>query len=108
MTPFEMGRIPSFSERYTNAVIDKIRTMEDNLGPDQELRIFCNTAEGKVRVYRLQMTDQDVIVVHGLDEDDNPTYLISTSNVLELTCKMVKAQPNSPKTRIGFDVPPKP
>ena len=97
--------IPSFSKRYTEAVIEKIRTMESNLAADQELHIHCRTANGTMRVYRLQMTDQDVIVAHGLDEDENPTYLISTSNVLELTCKMVKAKPNSPKARIGFDIP---
>jgi hypothetical protein len=105
MPQFELP--PSFSESYTKAVIEKIRTIEGNLKPDQALAVYCQTAEGRMRVLSLQFTGGAVIFALGLDDENGECCHISTSFALQLTCKVTKVAPDSKKAPIGFDLPPK-
>jgi hypothetical protein len=107
MPSFEMPVIPSQSESYQKLVIEKIRSLEASVPKDRELQIHCVHGHDEIRVSRLQFTDGAIIIVHGLDKENNPTYLVSTSFVLEMSCKMVKKGPQETKTTIGFDFPPK-
>jgi hypothetical protein len=96
-------RIPSFSERYSEAVVEAVRRLEASLKPDQELQIHCRTASGVMRVFRLQITDESVLIVHGRDEQERPTFHISTSWALELTCTFVPKDEKTERKPIGFE-----
>ena len=102
-----MGRIPSMSENFTDAVVEKIKTIEGNLKPDEVLNVYCETPDGRMRVGSLQFTNAPVVLVYGMDDHDVATCLISTSFALELVCKVTKGNPNQKKIPIGFDLPSK-
>jgi hypothetical protein len=97
----------SFSERYQKAVIPVMRGIEAALKTDEQLLVRCRTATGVMRVYKMQFTDEAVIIAHGLDESGNRTCLMSTSDGLELTCTIEKKDPKIDRKPIGFDLPAK-
>ena len=88
----KISQVPASAGSYAQAVMEKIREMESVLEAGQELAVYCDADGGAFRVDRLQFTDGLVIVVHGLDDEGNATYLISTSYTLELTCKVMRVE----------------
>ena len=105
---FDMPQIKmrSMSESYTDAVVEKIRGIEENLKPDEVLNVYCETADGRMRVGSLQFTSSMVVLAHGVDDHNVPTCLISSSSALQLTCKITKSESNTKKATIGFSFPP--
>jgi hypothetical protein len=105
MPQFELP--PSFSESYTNAVVEKIRTIEGNLKPDEGLVMYCQTADGRMRVMSLQFTGGHVIYALGMDDKNVECCHIAATSSLQLTCKVIKVAADTKKAAIGFTFPPK-
>jgi len=98
-------KIPSFSESFMTAAVEKIRAMEASLKPDQNLSVVCYTASREeITVAQLQFTHGMVIVVHGYDPGGNPTYIVSSAFALQLVCRITKAEVGAKKKPpIGFE-----
>jgi hypothetical protein len=104
---FKMPRIASASESFHGAIIEKIRLLEHSLTDEQALSVVCFTRIGEaIVVARLQFTDSAVVLVHGWDQNEQRTFLMSSVYSLELVCKVVKKSPDEKKKDpIGFDFP---
>jgi hypothetical protein len=108
----EMFRTPdlklvSASERFQEAIIRKIRALENETPENKALFVECLTYDGaSVRVVRLQFTESMVVVVHGFDAKGNPTYVMSSADALQIVCRLLPKQGVEKKREpIGFEVP---
>jgi hypothetical protein len=107
MGKFELPKIEpplSPSENYAEAAISKIRTIEGNLKADEALSVYCQTADGRMRVSSLQITGGHIIFVIGSDDSGVECCHISASSALQLTCKVTKVAADTKRSKIGFDV----
>ena len=66
--------------------------MQKALKPEEELVILHHTGIEAIRVLEIYAPSWQVFVLTGIDAEKNVTRVISHSDHLQLTCKVMKAE----------------
>jgi hypothetical protein len=86
-------------------ILKQVQAMQNALKENEELMVlYCNGLE-TLRVLDFFLPSAQVIVLTGIDSEKNVTRVISPAETLQLTCKVVKAQPPTKPFRIRFITP---
>jgi len=100
---------PAQPESAGAVILAQLQAMQRALKQDEELVILCNTGAETIRIFEVFVPSPQVFVLSGADGGRNVTRIISTSDSLQLVCKVMKALDPAKPVRVGFIMPkPKP
>jgi len=100
---------PPQPESVGAVILSQLQAMQRALKQDEELVILCNTGAETIRIFEVFVPSPQVFVLSGADGGRNVTRIISTSDSLQLVCKVMKALDPAKPVRVGFIMPkPKP
>jgi hypothetical protein len=98
---------PPIPESVGAVIIKQVQAMQTALKETEELVVLFHTGAEMLRVMDFFVPSPQVIVLAGLDAEKNIMRVISPSESLQLTCKVMKIQPPNKPFRVRFLAPPK-
>ena len=93
---------------FHNYIRAHIETLQKHLRPGEELFVYVHTGFEIIRVLNMAMPDWHMVVLTGLDVDDNPAQLITNIQQVRFVCKIMRVSPEHKHNPIGFKFPPQP
>jgi hypothetical protein len=93
------------AETFTAAIMTHINGLQAALKVDEELLVYCDAGVDRIRVYNFCFPKWNVAIVSGVDQEKNATQRIAHVEALQLTCKVVKREPDKKPIKIGFLLP---
>jgi hypothetical protein len=94
-------------ENVCSTILAQIQAMQKALKEDEELVVLSHNGVETMRVMEIYIPSWGVAVLTGIDTERNLTRVISPSERLELTCKVMKAQAGAKPVKVAL-VAPKP
>ena len=91
---------------FYNYVREHIESLQKHLKQGEELFVYVHTGFEIIRVMNMAMPDWHMVVLTGLDVDDNPAQLITNLRNVQFVCKIVKVSKEHRANPIGFKSPP--
>ncbi len=91
---------------FQNYIREHIETLQKHLRPGEELFVYVHTGFEIIRVLNMSLPDWHMVVLTGLDVEDNPAQLITNIRSVQFVCKIVKVPPEQKHNPIGFRFPP--
>jgi hypothetical protein len=89
--------------------LGQIQGMQRALREDQELLVQVHTGTEVLRVLEIFVPSLQVLVLAGVDADQNVTRVIAPAESLKLVCKIVRVAPDTKPVRVNVLSPrPKP
>ncbi len=90
-------------------LIGQVQAMQKALREDQELIVLCTCGFETLRVLEIFSPAPKVLVLTGIDAEQNTTRIVSPADAVQLVCKLMVVQPGTKAARIRFVLPrPKP
>jgi hypothetical protein len=83
----------------------QLQAMQNALKDDKELIVLCNAGIETLRVLELFTPSPRVLVLTGIDPEQNITRVISPVECLQLVCKPMPVEASQKPVRIRFIVP---
>ena len=106
------AELPSLDETqaasFHNYIRAHIETLQKHLRPGEELFVYVHTGFEIIRVLNMAMPDWHMVVLTGLDVDDNPAQLITNVQQVRFVCKIMRVSPEHKHNPIGFKFPAQP
>jgi hypothetical protein len=100
---------PAPPEPVGGIFLGQIQGMQRALKDDQELLVHVHTGGEMLRVLEIFVPSLQVLVLAGVDADQNVTRVIVPADQLKLVCKIVRVAPNAKPVRVNVLSPrPKP
>ena len=90
---------------FHNYIREHIETLQRHLRPGEELFVYVHTGYEIIRVLNMAMPDWHMVVLTGLDVDDNPAQLITSVKQVRFVCKIMRVSPEYKHNPIGFKFP---
>ena len=88
-------------------ILRQLQAMQTALKENEELAVLFHNGLETLRVNDFILASPQIIVLAGIDAGKNITRVISSTESLQLTCKVVKTQPGVKPVPIRF-ITPKP
>ncbi len=99
ITPLHVQESKAFQEGLKTLY----ETLQASQRDDEEIAVFYEAGKDTIRVYRIQMTADVVLVLAGLDGAGNPTAVAGHFKSMNLVYKKIKrTEPQKERTPIGF------
>jgi len=92
-------------ENIGAAILAEVRAMQTALKDDAELVVLYYTGFETLRVLEFFSPSAQVMVLIGIDTERNLTRVVARADSVQLTCKVMKVQPEGKATRIVFREP---
>ncbi len=90
-------------------LIGQVQAMQKALREDQELFVLCTCGFETLRVLEIFSPAAKVLVLTGIDAEQNTTRIVSPAEAVQLVCKPMAVQPGTKAARVRFVLPrPKP
>jgi hypothetical protein len=83
----------------------QIQAMQKAIKEDEELVVTFATAAEKIRVMEIFLPSPQVAVLGGIDANRQTVRVVSSVDVLQLICKVVKVPSGTKPVRIGLVTP---
>jgi hypothetical protein len=96
---------PVPAEGVGATILRQVQAMQAALKDTDELMVLFHNGIEILRVLDFFVPSPQVIVLTGIDREKNVTRVISPSDALQLTCKVMKVQPTAKPVRIRFITP---
>jgi hypothetical protein len=102
----EPSQAESRAASFYTYIREHVETLQKHLKPGEELFLYVHTGFEVLRVMNMAMPDWHMVVLTGLDMDDNPAQLITSIRNVQFVCKIVRVSREHPHNPIGFKSPP--
>lgn len=96
---------PAHPDNPCATMLGQVQAMQKALKEDEELLVLLHSGAQAIRVLEIFVPTWQVVVITGIDNDRSITRVVSHSNLLQLVCKVVKAQPGAKPLRINVIIP---
>ena len=93
------------AESVQAALVEHVKSLQSKLGPDQELLVTCSTGTEVIRVMEIVLPNWHLMILIGVDGRGNATSIAISMQGVQLTCKVIKVEPQQQPVRIGFVLP---
>jgi hypothetical protein len=94
------------SEGFHATIKNQIKELQDSLSPDKELLIYYHSGTEVIRILHIATPDWETVVLTGVDEQGNPSRVISSIHSVQFVCKIIDVPPQQ-KRIVGFSMPEK-
>jgi hypothetical protein len=92
-------------QEFFDELDKRIKQLERDVKPEQELQVTCRTATGVMRVQNLEFFSQMIAVI-GADENNQAVTLLVNFESLQVTCTLVNTViPQSGRAPIAVTKP---
>ena len=90
MPSFTVNETPPLppEQEFFDELDKRIKQLERDVKPEQELQVTCRTATGVMRVQNLEFFSQMIAVI-GTDEHNQAVTLLVNFESLQVTCTLV-------------------
>ena len=90
MPSFTVNETPPLppEQEFFDELVKRLKRLERDVKPDQELQVTCRTATGVMRVQHLEFFSQMIAVI-GTDEHNQAVTLLVNFESLQVTCTLV-------------------
>ena len=96
---------PAPPENPAAVVLGQIAAMQKALKEDEELVVTLHAAGERLRVMEIFTPSRQMVVLTGHDGERNLTRVISSTDSLQLVCKVMKAPAGGKPVRVGLIAP---
>jgi len=86
-------------------MLAQIQAMQSACKEDQELVVLCRPGAETIRIFDFIVPSWSVLVLAGVDEENNTTRIVTTAQSVQLVCKVMKVQPSKKPVRLRFRTP---
>lgn len=86
-------------------ILAQVQAMQRALKDDQELTVRAKAGVEDLRILEIYVPSEQVLVLTGLDGDQNVTRLIAPVESVQLVCKVKKVDAGAKPVRITFLTP---
>jgi hypothetical protein len=94
-------------ENVCAVILGQVQAMQKALKEDEELVVLSQSGLETVRVMEIFVPSWGVAVLTGIDPDRNLTRVITPTDRLQLTCKVMKVQEGARPVKVAV-IAPKP
>lgn len=94
------------AENLTAVMHARITQLQSSLNPDEELVVTSGSGPDGFRVHSFEFPEWNVVILSGVDAQNNKTQRIAHVQTIQITCKVVKTVAGN-KVTIGFIWPEK-
>lgn len=92
------------AEVFFEGLKKQTRDLEEGLGENQELRMFCYHGLEKVQVLEINMPSHNVVSMRCVDCDGNETHVTGHMNSVTFSYLVYTIEPPKVRTPIGFNM----
>lgn len=93
------------AENAGAVMLAQIQAMQKALKDDEELVVLYHAGAETVRIFELFFPSWQAVVLTGATKDHGATRVVAAVDCLQLTCRVIKAPPQTKPHRIGFVTP---
>jgi len=101
----EPASAPPSPDNPGGVMLNQIGAMQKALKEDEELVIYLQNGEDKIRVMEIFLPSPQVAVLTGIDANRVMTRVVSAVPALQLVIRIGKTQAGAKPVRIGLLVP---
>lgn len=95
------------AENISGVMLAQLQAMQKAIKENEELVVFVRHGNETLRVLEVFVPSPQVLVLGGIDSQNNVTRVICGAASVQLTCKVLKIEPNAKATALRFLVPKK-
>ena len=91
---------PPPADAIGGVILGQIEAMQRALKEDQELLVLFTAGTETFRVLEIFVPTIHVLVLVGVDSDQNVTRAVAPAEAAQLVCKIMKVNPGTPQVRV--------
>jgi len=96
---------PAGTESIGGLILGQLQAMQRPLKDDQEMVVLFHTGSETLRVTEIFVPSLQVLVLAGLDSEQNITRVVVPAERAQLVCKICKVAPDAQPVRVAVRSP---